>query len=106
MDRRHAAADAQSLALTAAAIANLQARPALIEEVLRTLDRWDRVAPRASQPLRDVWRLVLLQRDWARALANNDRGQQLRQASPLGAALTRDERLNIIRRCKGPTSSI
>lgn len=106
MDRLHGSADAQSLALTAAAIANLQSTPALIANVLRTLDHWDRVAPPASKPLRDVWRHILLDRDWDRALASDDRGQQLRQASPLGAALTRDERLNIIRRCKGPTSSI
>lgn len=106
MDRLHASADAQSLALTAAAIANLQARPALIEDVLRTLEHWDRVAPRGSQPLRDAWRQILFERDWSRALASDDRGQQLRQASPLGAALTRDERLTIVRRCKGPTSNI
>lgn len=106
MDRLHSSANAQSLALTVAAIANLKARPALLTGVLRTLDHWDRVAPRASQPLRDAWRHILLQRDWDRALASDDSGQQLRQSSPLGAALTRDERVNIIRRCKGPTSNI
>ena len=106
VDRLHATADAQSLALTQAAIANLRARPELIADVLRTLDHWDRVAPEASKPLRDEWRRILLEQDWERALAVDSRGQQLRQASPLGAALSRGERLTIIRRCKGPKSGI
>ena len=87
MDPRHQTSDLQSLVLTEAAAAALIQQPHLADAVRSTLDHWDRVAAADSQPLRDEWRDILLTGHFHRALALTDRGQQLRQASPLGRAL-------------------
>lgn len=105
MDSLHETSDHQSLALTRAAIERLIEQPALADSVLDTLAHWDTVAPPESKPLRDEWRRIVRQRDWARALARDDIGQQLRQASPLGKVLPRSVRWSIIRQCKGPSSN-
>lgn len=105
MDDLHRASDEQSLRLTEAALERLIARPELLPQVRATLDHWDRVAPLASKPLRDEWRRILDRCDWSTALERSDRGQQLRQASPLGRALDAHTRWAIIRRCKGRSSS-
>ena len=105
MDPLHQVSDLQSLLLTQAAIDALIQQPALVGAVRSTLDHWDRVAPPDSQPLRDEWRDILLNRQFDRALALTDRGQQLRQASPLGRALSPAKRLEIIRSCKGRSSN-
>lgn len=57
------------------------------------------------QSLRDEWRAIIDQRQWHRALAISDHAQQLRQASPLGKALSPTVRLRIIRECKGRNSN-
>ena len=88
MDPVHQTSDRQSLLLTQAAIDALMQQPALAGAVRSTLDHWDRVAPPDSQPLRDEWRDILLNRPFDSALALTDHGQQLRQASPLGRALS------------------
>lgn len=106
MDALHRASDEQSLRLTEAALQRLIARPELLPQVRATLDHWDRVAPPQSQPLRDEWRRILDLRDWKAALEISDRGQQLRQASPLGRALDAQTRWTIIRQCKGRNSNI
>lgn len=105
MDDLHRTSDEQSFRLTEAAIQCLIARPELLEQVRATLDHWDRVAPPASKPLRDEWRSILDKHDWQAALDRSDRGQQLRQASPLGRALDARTRWAIIRQCKGRSSS-
>ncbi len=91
--------------LTQAAVKALAETPQLRAEVLATLDRWDSVAPSASKALRDEWRDIVSHGDWQRALDPGDRGQQLRQASPLGKALQPGVRLAIIRQCKGRSSN-
>ena len=105
MDDLHRASDEQSLRLTEAALRRLAVRPELMEQVCATLDHWDRVAPPASKPLRDEWRRILETRDWDRALDHGERGQQLRQASPLARALDARTRWAIIRLCKGRSSN-
>ena len=105
MDRDHQISHRQSLALTKAALDRLDQSPTLLNQVLSTLDHWDRVAPLDSKPLRDTWRDILLQRDWSRAMDPGDAGQALRQASPLGKAIDARERLAIIRACKGRNSN-
>ncbi len=105
MDSDHRASDEQSLRLTRAAIAALRRRPALMRDVQATLDHWDQVAPLDSKPLRDEWRRILAAGAWAPALDLGPRGQQLRQASPLGKALDPALRLEIIRQCKGRSSN-
>lgn len=101
----HRANDKQSLMLTQAAVAALRDQPALVREVLSTLDHWDRVAPVDSKPLRDQWRFIVLNGQWDVALDAGSRGQQLRQASPLGKALTPRQRLNILRACRDSNSN-
>jgi hypothetical protein len=105
VDDLHRSSDEQSLRLTEAALQRLAARPELLQQVRATLDHWDRVAPPASKPLRDQWRRMLELGDWQAALARTDRGQQLRQASPLARALDARRRWAIIRHCKGRSSS-
>lgn len=105
MDPLHQVSDLQSLLLTRSAIDALVQQPGLAAAVRSTLDHWDRVAPRDSQPLRDEWRDILLNQQFDRALALTDHGQQLRQASPLGRALSPARRLEIIRSCKGRNSN-
>lgn len=105
MDPEHRISDLQSLHLHQAAIDILKLQPERLRAVLATLDHWDAVAPQASKPLRDEWREILQRGLWERALALDDRGQQLRQSSPLGRALPAGRRLDIIRACKGRNSS-
>lgn len=105
MDPEHRISDWQSLRLNQAAIDALKQQPERLQAVLATLDHWDAVAPQASKPLRDAWREIVLGGLWERALAADDRGQQLRQCSPLGRALPAQRRLEIIRACKGRNSS-
>ena len=105
MDDSHLTSDLQSLRLTQAAVDALVRQPELIAAVMHTLAHWDEVASPHSKPLRDEWRSIIDQRQWHRALAISDHAQQLRQASPLGKALTPAVRLTIIRECKGHNSS-
>ncbi|MFO1269125.1 MAG: hypothetical protein U1F67_21680 [Rubrivivax sp.] len=105
MDDLHRTSDEQSLRLTEAALHRLVAEPELLVQVRATLDHWDRVAPPSSKSLRDEWRRILDTRDWQAAMQRSDRGQQLRQASPLGRALDARTRWAIIRQCKGRSSN-
>jgi hypothetical protein len=105
MDRDHRQSDLQSLLLTAEAVRNVRSRPELVKGVLATLDHWDRVAAVDSKPLRDAWRDIIASGQWARALAPDEQGQQLCQASPLGRALPAERRREIIRTCKGRNSN-
>ena len=50
-----------------------------------------------SKPLRGEWVRILRERDWVTALGPNERGNQLRQASPLACSLPNERRLKIIR---------
>lgn len=105
MDPSHRTSDRQSLLLTQAAIEAVTERPELLTAVVATLDHWEAQAPSGSRALRDEWRNLIQQRDWSRALDPGERGQQLRQASPLGKALAPALRLAIIRTCKGRSSN-
>jgi hypothetical protein len=105
MDRSHAASDEQSLQLTQAALAEIEANPACVAAAFATLDHWDRVAPADTAPLRRLWREILASGDHARALGRDDLGQQLRQASPLAKIIPQATRLAIIRACKGRNSN-
>jgi hypothetical protein len=105
MDTLHRVSDEQSLRLTKAALDCLLQRPEMMVDVVATLDHWDQVAPKASQPIRDQWRNILRRQDWNLLLDPGPEGQQLRQASPLGKALPPAQRLAIIRVCKGSNSN-
>ena len=105
MDPHHQTSDQQSLRLTEAAILAVQSNAQLVLPVLATLNHWDATAPSASKRLRDEWREIISTGQWHIALGMDDHAQQLRQASPLGRALTPQRRLEIIRACKGRNSS-
>jgi len=91
--------------LAQAAVQALVARPELVPTVLATLDHWGNVAPADSKPLRDEWRHIIQTQQWQRELGLDEHAQQLRQASPLGRALSPAHRLEIIRACKGRNSN-
>lgn len=67
----------------------LQAHPESAERALRVLDHWETAADPASKPLRDEWRHIIENKLWALAVEDSDRGQVLRQASPLGLCWTK-----------------
>ena len=70
---------------------------ALIQRALGILARWDKTMGVRSKPLRDEWARILVERDWELALSTSERGNQLRQASPVSCVLPTERRLEIIR---------
>lgn len=97
MTMRHQEQDARSLALHTAAIELMRANETLIQRALDILARWDSQASVRSKPLRDEWVRILQERDWALALSVSERGNQLRQASPVSCVLPNEQRWEIIR---------
>lgn len=96
----HGAQDLQSLWMHEEAVKLLREDSSLIEQVEQTLARWKlRVDPR-SRPLLEQWEDIIARRDWKAALAQTDKGQQLRQASPLATLLPEATRLAIIAKVK------
>lgn len=93
----HNLQDRQSLLMHREAVRMLQDDPSLAEKALSILKRWDAHVSECSKPLRDRWVQVIMERDWAAALEESERGNQLRQASPLAILLPNDVRLHIIR---------
>lgn len=96
----HRPQDLQSLLMHREAVRMILANPALADRALATLSRWDtHVSPR-SKPLRDAWVQIIQDRDWAAALEESERGNQLRQASPMATLLPNSVRLAIIRQVR------
>ena len=96
----HGAQDYQSLLMHVAAVRLLKQNPRLADRALATLERWRQTADPRSYALLDQWRRILKTREWRIAVAPDERGNQLRQASPLATLLPQDRRLAIIRRVK------
>ncbi len=97
---QHGAQDYQSLLMHVAAVRMLKQNPRLVDRAAATLERWRVTADPLSYPLLDRWRRILETREWRIAVAADERGNQLRQASPLPTLLPQDKRLGIIRRVK------
>lgn len=95
---RHQLHDLRSLALHEAAVAVLRAHPERAERALATLARWEASGDRRTKSLWDEWRRIIEQREWNLAVEDSDRGQQLRQASPLSFVLTVEARAEILRK--------
>lgn len=93
----HRIQDRQSLLMHREAVRMLQADPALAEKALSILKRWDGHVSGCSKTLRERWWQIISERDWDSALEESERGNQLRQASPLAILLPNSVRLNIIR---------
>lgn len=93
----HQEQDVRSLALHTAAVELMRADETLIQQALDRLARWDTHVSTCSKPLRDEWVRILRERDWELALSTSERGNQLRQASPVSCVLPNERRLEIIR---------
>lgn len=97
----HARADRRNLHLHARAIENLRRRPELRARVLELLERWlAGESTASSRAWLDEWRVLLRDEDVDRLAAvvlDPERGQSLRQCSPLGPALTPGERWEALR---------
>lgn len=76
----------------------LRDNPALAAKALSVLSRWESVADTRSTRLRETWREIILQRRWDEAVEESERGNQLRQASPLGFVLPVQTRDDIMKR--------
>jgi len=83
------------------AVRLLKQKPHLVARALSTLERWRESADPRSFQLLDEWRHILEKREWHLAVAPDERGNQLRQASPLATLLLEEKRLEVIRRVKG-----
>lgn len=83
----HRAQDYQSLLLHCAAVKLLLEEPALADRSLATLTRWRQTTAPCSHSLLDEWQDILIKKEWHRAVAEDERGNELRQASPLGTVL-------------------
>lgn len=102
--------DLQSLLMHQEVVRMVRADPSLEARALEILERWDTTASIRSKPLRDEWKRIIAERDWELAVEESDRGQQLRQASPMAILLPEQVRLDIIKSAramhesKGPRS--
>lgn len=94
----HRRQDLRSLALHEEAVRVLRRHPERAERALQVLSLWESTADYHSQPFRDEWRRIIQSRLWHLAVEDSERGQQLRQASPLGFVLDDAARAEIIRR--------
>ncbi len=94
----HGAQDYQSLLMHVAAVRLLNQKPQLAARAIATLDRWQQTGDPRSRPLFDEWRRILGRREWHLAVAPGERGNQLRQSSPLATLLSQEQRMTIIRR--------
>lgn len=94
----HLRHDLRSLALHQEAVRVLREHPEKASRALEVLSRWQATGDARTKPLWDEWRRIIEGGLWEQAVQDNDRGQQLRQASPLGFVLSEDQRAAIMKR--------
>jgi hypothetical protein len=94
-DEQHRLQDLRSLALHEEAVRLAKNDPALVQEALMTLSRWLESGDVRSAGLWREWERILKAGSWRRILGRTQRAQQLRQASPLVAALPEAVRIAI-----------
>jgi uncharacterized protein (DUF433 family) len=94
----HRRQDLRSLDLHLEAVRVLKEHPERIQRALEVLDRWEVAVDPRSKPLLDEWRRIIADRLWDLAVEDSDRGQQLRQASPLSFVLEPSVRDEVIHR--------
>lgn len=94
----HKRQDLRSLALHEEAVRVLQEHPEKAARPLEVLARWEAKGDVNCQPLWEEWRRIIEQRLWNLAVEESDRGQQLRQASPLAFVLSEEQRVAIFDR--------
>jgi transcriptional regulator with XRE-family HTH domain len=94
---RHRLQDLQSMALHAEAVRIIKKDRSLASLAEGILDRWMLEQPASrSMSLWREWRQIISGGTWTKALSRTARGQQLRQASPLGAVLSNKQREEIL----------
>lgn len=96
----HLRHDRRSLALHEEAVKVLRAQPKLAARALDVLTRWEAKGDVNTQPLWDAWRRIIEGCLWDLAVEDSERGQQLRQASPLGFVLSEPQRAEVSHRFK------
>lgn len=94
----HLRHDLRSLALHQEAVRILKLHPEKARKVLELLTRWEATGDTHTKPLWAEWRRIIEGELWHLAVEESDRGQQLRQASPLGFVLSEDQRTAIFAR--------
>lgn len=100
-ETRHQTQDQQSLALHRQAVRAVKQDPALLDQAITTLERWLAATPDSrSASLWHEWGQILKDRSWRKILSSNQRGQQLRQASPLVTVLSKEVRLEVLSQMK------
>lgn len=100
---RHGPQDLQSLLLHEEAVRLIRQDSSRVARASATLERWRARGDVNTMPLWDEWARILQRGDWAKALANTQRGRQLRQASPLATLLPQATRLRILSEVKALT---
>lgn len=93
---RHQIQDLQSLALHQEAVSLVKRDDQLRLKALHTLDDWREKQGSRASPLWDEWSVVLHRKQWRRILANTQRSNELRQASPLLSVLPEQVRLKVL----------
>ena len=94
----HLRHDLRSLALHQEAVRVLREHPEKAARALEVLTRWQAGGDVHTTPLWEEWRRIIEGELWDLAVQDSDRGQQLRQASPLGFVLTEDQRNTVAQR--------
>lgn len=96
----HASQDLQSLMLHREAVNLLKHDPSMAKRALDTLQRWRTTGDPRTFKLLDEWERIIQGVHWNEALEESERGNQLRQASPLTTLLPTETRLRIIAEVK------
>lgn len=98
----------RSLLLHQEAVRMIQAQPVLADRALAILERWAQQGTGPTQLLRAHLFEIIQNGDWASVLEESERGQQLRQVSPMPCLVPNDVRLRILRSLKdtGKPSSL
>ena len=94
----HLRHDLRSLALHQEAVRIIREQPEKARRVLEVLARWEATGDPHTAPLWAEWRRIIEGQLWHLAVEESDRGQQLRQASPLGFVLDQEQRTAVFNR--------
>ena len=99
-ETRHQTQDLQSLALHEEAIRLVRSAPELLLQAQNTLDRWLASGNSRTMGLWQEWQEILRGRKWRKVLGRTRRAQELRQASPLTAALPAKVRQDVLQQVR------
>lgn len=92
----HQLQDLQSLVMHQEAVRLVKRDDKLRLKALQTLENWREQPGSRSSPLWDEWSVVLHRKQWRRVLANTQRSNELRQASPMLSVLPEQVRQKVL----------